>query len=100
GPELLLVVDALADVLALPLDGDHHPAGVTVVAHAAVGVADAADGLADDLRDVDVRVGAELAGHDRQARLHQRLHRDAGVGVLGDDGVHHAVRDLVGDLVG
>ena len=63
-------------------------------------VADAVDGLAGDLGDLDVGRRADLAGDDAQARGDHRLAGDAAVGILGEDGVENGVGDLVGHLVG
>ena len=62
-------------------------------------VADAEDGLADDARDVGVRLGGHLAGDVHLAGGDQRLHGDAAAGVLRQQGVENAVADLVSDLV-
>src|SRR5277367_4599287 len=99
GPLLFVVVHPAGDVLALAFDGHHHTAGVPVEAHRAFGVANADDGAADNFRDVDVADCADLAGHHAQPGLHQRLDGDPPVDVLGDDGVEHAVANLVCDFV-
>ena len=48
-------VDALGDVGRLLLDGDERPAGQVVEAVVGPGVADVANGVADDGLEVDVR---------------------------------------------
>ena len=73
---------------------------VAVVAVVAVVVADPADRLADDLGDVEVDVGRDLAGDHRHAGVDQRLAGDAALGILGHDRVEDSVGDLVADLVG
>ncbi|EAU68690.1 hypothetical protein STIAU_6032 [Stigmatella aurantiaca DW4/3-1] len=99
GTLVLLVVHAAGDVLALALDGHHHATGVAVIAHGAVGVADAADGPTDDLGDIDVAVRGHLARDDGESGLDQGLHGDARLRILGDDGIQHTIGDLIGDLV-
>ena len=51
------------------------------------------------LRDVDVRLGGDLAGDDHEAGVDQRLAGDAAGRVVREHGVEHAVGDLVADLV-
>jgi hypothetical protein len=94
-----LLVDAHRDVLALLVQGDHHGAALGVEPHVARGVADLADGAADDIRDVDIGGGGHLAGDHDQAGRHEGLAGDAGVGVLGQHGVEDGVGDLVAHLV-
>ena len=67
GADLLGVVDALGDVGRLLVEADHDAAGVAVVAVGLAVVADLVDRLADDLGDVDVGRGGDLAGDDGQA---------------------------------
>ena len=69
-------------------------------AEVGVGVADLADRLARDVLDVDVGRRRDLARHDDEAGVHERLAGHAPVRVVAQDGVEHAVGDLVGDLVG
>ena len=66
-------VDALGDVGRLLVDRHQHRAGVGVEAHGAVGVADLADGLADQARVVEPGAGGDLAGQHHEAGLDQRL---------------------------
>ena len=92
-------VDALRDVGRLLVERDHHAARVCVEAVLRARVADLADPLAHEARDVDVRVGRDLAGDDDEARGDQRLAGDAAHRVVLEDGVEDGVGDLVGDLV-
>ena len=96
---VLLLVDAHRDVGRLPLDRGEHAAGLVVEAVGGVRVADLLDRLADDLRDVGVDLGRDLAGDEREARRDDGLAGHAAVGVLGEDRVENGVGDLVGDLV-
>ena len=94
------VEDAAGDVVGLLADGDGDAAAGAVESVGRGVVADAQDGLADDLRDFDVGVGGDLAGHVDQAGGGQGLHGNPGLGVLGQQGVQDGVADLVTDLVG
>jgi hypothetical protein len=51
--------------------------------------------VADDLRDVDVALGRDLAGDDDQPGVDQALAGDPPARVV----AHHRVEDAVGDLV-
>ena len=93
------VEDAAGDVVGLLADGHGHAAAGAVEAVGRGVVADAEDGLPDDLRDLDVGVRGDLAGHVDQAGGGQGLHRDPGLGVLGQQGVQDRIADLVTDLV-
>ena len=92
-------VDALRDVGRLLVERDDHAARVGVEAELRARVADLADALAHEARDVDVRLRRDLAGDDDEAGRDQRLAGDAAHRVVGEHGVEHGVRDLVGDLV-
>jgi hypothetical protein len=69
-------VDALGDVRRLLVDRDDHTARVRVEAVLGAVVADLADLLADERRDVDVGLGRDLSGDDDEAGGHQRLAGD------------------------
>ena len=89
-------VDPLRDVGRLLVDRVDDRAGVGAEAEVGVDVADLADRLARHVLDVDVGRGRDLARHDHEPGVHQRLARHAPERVLG----HHRVEDAVGDLVG
>ena len=93
-------VHAKRDVRRLFVDRDRQAARVAVEPEPWPGVADVADGLARDARDVDVARRGDLARHVHLAREHERLARDASVRILREDGVEHRVRDRVRDFVG
>ena len=93
-------VDALGDVGRLLVDRDDHAAGLGVEAVLGAVVADLADLRAHEPRDVDVRLGRDLAGDDDEARRDERLAGDPPVRVLREHRVEDRVRDLVGHLVG
>ncbi len=112
------LVHALRDVGALLVDKVEHAAGVAVEAELGAIVPDAAHDLARDVLNVDVGLGADLAGDDDGAGGDEGLACAADVlelgrlaagrdialglklGLLGQDGVEHGVGDLVRDLVG
>ena len=102
GALLLLraAVHAHGDVGRLPVDRGQHRAGPAVEAVTSVGVPDGLDRLADEVGDVHVGVGGDLAGHDRHAGRDQRFARHPARRIVGEDRVEHGVGDLVGDLVG
>ena len=58
------------------------------------------DRVADDVGNVHVRRGGDLAGHHGHAGGDQRLAGHAARGIIGEDGVEHRIGDRVGDLVG
>jgi hypothetical protein len=68
-------------------------------AHRGFGVADVANYLADDFLHVDVSLGGDFARDHREAGCDHRFAGHAAHRVLGDQGVEHAVGDLVGQLV-
>ncbi len=72
-------VDALRDVRRLLVDRDDYGARVRVEAEVGARVADVGDLLADELGDVDVDLGRDLAGDDHEARRDQRLAGDSAV---------------------
>src|SRR5262249_7874021 len=74
-------------------------AGRRVEAPLRMGVADLRDALANELRDVDVDLGGDLAGDDHESRRDQRLAGAARGRVTGQHRVEDAVGDLVGELV-
>jgi len=92
-------VDALRDVGRLLVDGDDDAARVGVEAELRARVADLRHLAAHEPRNVDVRIGRDLARDDDEAGGDERLAGDAAVHVLGENRVEDGVRDLVGDLV-
>ena len=93
------LVDALGDVRGLLVDRVQDRARVGGEAEVGVHVADLADRLAGDLLDVDVGRRGDLARDDHEAGVHERLAGHAAGRVVSQDGIKHAVGDLVGDLV-
>ena len=76
-------VDALRDVGRLLVERDDHAARVGVEAELRARVADLADALAHEARNVDVGVRRDLAGDDDEAGRDQRLAGDATHRVVG-----------------
>jgi hypothetical protein len=93
------VVDALSDVRRLGADRDRHAAGGPVVSLGRGVVADLQDLLPDDARDVDIRLGGDLAGDMYLAGRDQGFHRHAAARIILDHGIQNDVADLVGHLV-
>jgi hypothetical protein len=97
--QALAFVHTLRDVGRLLVVSDEY--GATLVVDAVVGVvvADLLDGVADNLLEVDHRIGGDLTGQDHEARVAQRLGADARVLVLREQRVEHGVGNLVGNFV-
>ena len=91
GARLVSLVDALGDVRRLLVDGGDHRARVAVEPVHGVVVADAVDGLADDLRHVHVGRGRNFPGHHDEAGVDEGLAGDAPVGVVRQHGVENTI---------
>ena len=104
GPDLLalgrVLVHALGNVRALPVQREQYRTGVGRYAVLVVDIADFANHLADNFRIVDRRGGRDLACHYRHARSDQRLTSDAAEGVFGKQGIENTIGNLVGEFVG
>ena len=74
------MIDALGDVGRLLVDRDDDATRLGVEAELRARVADLADELADEPRDVDLRLGRDLARDDDEAGGDQRLAGDAALG--------------------
>ena len=97
---LQALVHTHGDVGGLLVDRGDDGAGVAVKAELGPIIADVPHHLAGDLGDVHIAGGGDLAHHMDQAGGHCGLAGHPGLGVLGQDGIQHRVRDLVTDLVG
>lgn len=97
--DALVEVDALGDIGALLLDGNDDVAGVAVDALVGGGVADVADGGADDVLEIDLGVGGDLTEDHDHAGLGGGLAGDLGLGVLGEAGVEDGIGNLIAELV-
>ena len=95
-----LLVNAEGDVRALLVDVCDDGAGLAVKAVLRAVVADVADDVARDLRDVDIAARGDLAHDVNKAGGDGRLAGHAAVGVFFKDRVEHRIGDLVADLVG
>ena len=94
-----VAIHSLRDVRRLALDRDQHAAGLPVEPHGRVLIADALDHVAHDGRKLDLGGGGDLAGHHDKAGLGQGLAGHPAGLVFGNDGIEHAVRHLVAQLV-
>ena len=74
------LVDALRDVGRLRADRDLDAAGATVEADVRRVVADAGDDVTDELGDLDVALGRDLAGDVHEPGRHHRLDGDPACG--------------------
>ena len=79
GAQLLGPVHALRDVAALLLDADDRAARLVVEPVLGLRVADVADGVADDVLELDVRGRRDLAEHEDEAGGRRGLAGDAGL---------------------
>lgn len=98
--EAVVEVEALSDIGGLLLNGDEKVERLVVEALGRVIIADALDGLADDLLVVNLGLGGDLAKDHDHAGLGGRLASDLGEGVVGQAGIENGVGDLISDLVG
>ena len=98
--ELERGVDALRDVRRLRVERHEDATGLAVEAVAVVVVADGADRLAHQRRDVDIGRGRHLARHHDEPRRQQRLAGHTARRITLENGVQDGIRDLVRHLVG
>ena len=96
---LVRAVDTSGDVLRLLLDRGDDTARVGVETKLGARVADLTDPVAREPRHIDVRLRRDLAGDDHEPCRDERLASNPARRVLGEHGVEHRVRDLIGDLV-
>ncbi len=94
------LVNAHGDVAGLLVDIGDDAAGVAVEAVLCAVVADVADDLARDLRDVNIAAGADLAHDVDKAGGNGGLAGNAPLRILLHDGVEHGVGDLVANFIG
>ena len=95
-----LIVGAKGDIGALAVHIGDDGAGVGVKAELGAGVADIGHDLADDLLEIDIAVGGDLAHDVHKAGGCTGLAGHTGIGVVGQNFVQNGIRDLVADLVG
>lgn len=96
----LLVVKTLGDIRGLLLNGNEQVKGLVVKALGGVIVADALNGVTDDLLVVELGLGGDLTEDHDHTGLGGSLASNLGEGVLSQAGVEDGIRDLIGDLVG
>ena len=94
-----IAIHAHGDVRRLPFDRCQDAARFVVERHVAGDVADFADGLADDVGDLDISLRGDFAGHDHHAGRDEGFAGDTRVFVLLQHGVENGVRNLVGHLI-
>ena len=94
-----LVVGAQCDIGALAVDVGDNGTGVSIKAVLCTGVTDLRDDLADDLLEIDIAAGGNLAHDVDQTGGSAGLAGHAGIGVVGQDLVQDRIGDLVADLV-
>ncbi|MNZ56764.1 hypothetical protein D3C78_747170 [compost metagenome] len=92
-------VDTLVDVGGLLANDVEDAAGGAIETDVGAVVADVDDDLAHQLFQVDPGGGGDFTGDDGDTGLDQGFAGDAGVLVLGNDGVEDGIGDLVGNLV-
>ena len=97
---VVLPVHAHGDIAALLVNGGEHGAATGVEAVGGVIVADLVHRAADDVGDVHVALGGDLAHNRHHAGGGHGLAGHPACGVLGQDGVQDGVGDLVAHLVG
>src|SRR5690606_36615629 len=98
-PGLVRGVHALSDVRRLLTNGHVHTAGVAVEALGRGVVPDLEDLLPHDRRDVNIRLGGDLAGHVHLPGGHQRLHRHPRPRIRGPPRTEVRVTDRIADLL-
>ena len=94
------VVDAHGDIGRLLIQHDLHRAGARVKTARAVLIADARDGIADNLVVIHLRLGGDFAHHQHHAGGGDGFARHARHGILRKMRVQNRVRNLVADLIG
>lgn len=96
----LLVVQTLGDIGRLLLNGDQQVEGLVVEALGRVIVADALDGVTDDLLVVELGLGGDLTKDHDHTSLGSGLASNLGQRVLGQAGIEDGIGNLISNLVG
>ena len=94
------LVNTHGDVRRLLVNGDHDRAGIRVESHGRIRIADLPDGIADDLRIIDLSCSGNLTGDNGKTGADHGLTGNTAHGILGQTGVQDRVRDRVADLIG
>jgi hypothetical protein len=93
-------IDPLGDIGALASEGVHDVDAVGVKNVFWVGIADGADGGADDGIVVQFGAGGDFSCDDDEIGFYEGFAGDATVRVLGEAGIEHRIGDSVADFVG
>src|SRR5215213_6672533 len=92
-------VNAHGNIRGLFIDRGQDGAGVTIEAVFGPRITYFSNGFTCHLREVDLRVGCDLAGDHDQTRRNERLAGDASGAILRKDRVEDGVRNLVGYFI-
>jgi len=93
-------IDPLGDIGALAREGVHDVDAVSVKNVFRVGIADGADGGANDSIVVQFGAGGDFTCDDDEVGFYEGFASDATVRVLGEAGIEHRIGDSVADFVG
>ena len=93
------LINALGDVRGLLVDRGDDAAGFIVKTVFRFRIADVADRVPDELLEIAVAQGRDLAGDEDEPGRGQRFAGDAALGVLTKKIVQNGIRDLVANLV-
>jgi len=97
--EALAFGHTLRNIRRLLVISHQHGAGFVVEADVGMVVADALDGVARDLDVIDIGGGGDFTRQHHKAGIDQRFCGDAGVLVLGQNGIEDGIGNLVGHFV-
>ena len=100
GSALERVVYAHCNIRGLLVDGGEYRAAISVKAVLGAGVADVADSLAHDGRNVDLRCGGDLAHYCYHTGGCEGLAGNSAHGILFKNSVEDSVGNVVADFVG
>ena len=98
--EALVEMETLGDIWRLLLNGNEKIASLVVEALGGVVIANALDGLTDDLLVVKLGLGGDLTEDHDHTSLGGGLAGDLGEGILSQAGIEDGIRNLISDLVG
>ena len=99
GEHALAFCDPLGDIRRLAINRGQNGTGLIVETHRRVIIADLLDGLADDIRHIDIRTGGDFTGNHCHAGRDESFTSHPGYGVLGDYSIEDRVGNLVRNLV-
>ena len=93
-------IDPLGDIRALASEGVHDVDAVGMKNVFGMGIADGADGRANQGIVVQLGAGGDFSCDDDEVGFHESFAGDAAVRVLGEAGIEHCIGDSVADFVG